>query len=129
MFVSFILTYLSVLINFSFFFVVFTSSISSYKKMAGILNDRDICKSILCQTVLIMLKAEEKDKTLEIKKLYETSVPTYVGKMIVNLVVIFFEKNPSCWHNWDHSRSRLAKKGPRNSFLFFATLHKSKASI
>ena len=30
--------------------------------MSGILNYRDICKSILRETALIMLKAEEKDK-------------------------------------------------------------------
>ena len=36
--------------------------------MSSILNDRDVCENILCETALIMLEEEEKDKKIRIQE-------------------------------------------------------------
>ena len=64
----------------------------------------------------------KRQKTLEIKKHGNILVPTNVGKMIVDLVVTFFEVNLSYWQDWDYSKSGLANKSPRDSFLCSATM-------
>ena len=84
--------------------------------MSVILNDWKICKSILRETALIILEAEERDKNLGNKEAWKISVPTYVGKIIL-ILVIFFEVNLSYLRNWDHSRSGLANKGPKISLF------------
>ena len=46
-----------------------------------------------------MLESEEIDESFGNKEAWKTSVPTYVGKMIVNRVVILFEVNLGYWQD------------------------------
>ena len=48
--------------------------------MSKITNNKDICKSILCKSALIMLEAEEIDNILGRKKLEITSALLMRGK-------------------------------------------------
>ena len=59
------------------------------------------------------VKGRGKRRKLEIKRHKNISVPAYVGKMIVNLVVNFFELNLSYWQDWDHSRSGLPQRSAK----------------
>ena len=59
--------------------------------MSGILNDRDICKSILLENALNMFETEEKDENFGNKEAWEHISTSYVGKMIKNLNVFSLE--------------------------------------
>ena len=69
--------------------------------MSGILKDRDILKSILRETAIIMLESEEIDENFGNKEACDSSVPTYVGKVIVNHVVISSKVNLCYWQDWN----------------------------
>ena len=81
--------------------------------MSGIIHEKDICKSILRKTAIIMLESEEKTRNLGIRKLGITSVPNYVGRIIVIHVNISSRVNPCYWQDWDCFKSGLDSKGLR----------------
>lgn len=96
-------------------------SVSLYKKTFGVLKDIDICIYILCETALIRLKAEEKDKKFGYKEAWE----------YINTYLCEEDDFKSCWYflwgesvllaQFGSSRSGLANKGHRNSFFCFTT--------
>ena len=72
--------------------------------MSRILHDKDTCESFLRETAIIMLESEEVDKSFGNKEAWITLVPTYVGKVTANPVVISYKVNWCYWQDWDCSK-------------------------
>ena len=61
--------------------------------------ERDFNESVLKKTALTILKAEEQDEILGLSKTGSTLVPTYMGNMIENIVVISWEVILKHWQD------------------------------
>ena len=83
--------------------------------------EKEFNKSILKETALIMLKADEPNKELDVLKHGSTLVPTCVGKMIGNPAVISYGVKRKPWPDWALSRFGWESKVPENFFLCFVT--------
>ena len=67
--------------------------------MSGIFCDKDVCKDILRETALICWNLKKEMRTWVTGKPGIILVPTYVGKMIENLVVFSLEVKLVHWQN------------------------------